>query len=90
MGYAPRSNDIQRIPQPRRSYKNTVVRLLHLFFSLSTFLIFFSGAENFQFLMLGPVFLVGLTHIGPSTEVIAGEGHIITAGGIDSHIHFHH
>ena len=26
--------------------------------------------------------------IGPSTEVIAGEGHIITAGGIDSHIHF--
>ena len=28
--------------------------------------------------------------LGPSTEVIAGEGHIITAGGIDSHIHFHH
>ncbi|WP_094675267.1 urease subunit alpha, partial [Hydrocoleum sp. CS-953] len=26
--------------------------------------------------------------IGPSTEVIAGEGHILTAGGIDSHIHF--
>ena len=26
--------------------------------------------------------------IGPSTEIIAGEGHIITAGGIDSHIHF--
>ncbi len=26
--------------------------------------------------------------IGASTEIIAGEGHIITAGGIDSHIHF--
>ena len=26
--------------------------------------------------------------IGPATEVVAGEGHIITAGGIDSHIHF--
>lgn len=26
--------------------------------------------------------------IGPTTEVVAGEGHIITAGGIDSHIHF--
>ncbi len=26
--------------------------------------------------------------IGPSTEAIAGEGHIITAGGIDTHIHF--
>lgn len=26
--------------------------------------------------------------IGPSTEIIAGEGMIITAGGIDSHIHF--
>ncbi len=26
--------------------------------------------------------------IGPSTEIIAGEGHILTAGGIDSHIHF--
>ncbi len=26
--------------------------------------------------------------IGPGTEVIAGEGHILTAGGIDSHIHF--
>jgi urease subunit alpha len=26
--------------------------------------------------------------IGPSTEVIAGEGHILTAGGFDSHIHF--
>ena len=27
-------------------------------------------------------------NIGPSTEIIAGEGKIITAGGIDSHIHF--
>jgi urease subunit alpha len=26
--------------------------------------------------------------IGPGTEVIAGEGHILTAGGIDTHIHF--
>ena len=26
--------------------------------------------------------------IGPSTEVIAGEGHILTAGGFDSYIHF--
>ncbi|TGD74822.1 urease subunit alpha [Mangrovimicrobium sediminis] len=27
-------------------------------------------------------------HIGPGTEVIAGEGQILTAGGIDAHIHF--
>ncbi|MDX2503960.1 MAG: urease subunit alpha [Gammaproteobacteria bacterium] len=26
--------------------------------------------------------------VGPGTEVIAGEGQIVTAGGIDSHIHF--
>ena len=26
--------------------------------------------------------------VGPTTEVIAGEGMILTAGGIDSHIHF--
>ena len=26
--------------------------------------------------------------VGPSTEAIAGEGHILTAGGFDSHIHF--
>ncbi len=26
--------------------------------------------------------------IGPGTEVIAGEGQILTAGGIDTHIHF--
>ncbi|MFN3267063.1 MAG: urease subunit alpha, partial [Deinococcales bacterium] len=26
--------------------------------------------------------------IGASTEIIAGEGHILTAGGIDTHIHF--
>ena len=26
--------------------------------------------------------------VGPGTEVIAGEGRILTAGGIDSHIHF--
>ncbi|MDA0770935.1 MAG: urease subunit alpha [Chloroflexi bacterium] len=28
------------------------------------------------------------TIIGPSTEIIAGEGKVVTAGGIDSHIHF--
>ena len=26
--------------------------------------------------------------IGPGTEILAGEGHILTAGGIDAHIHF--
>src|SRR5690349_13023152 len=26
--------------------------------------------------------------IGPGTEAIAGEGRIVTAGGIDSHVHF--
>jgi urease subunit alpha len=26
--------------------------------------------------------------IGPSTEIIAGEGRIVTAGGIDCHLHF--
>ena len=26
--------------------------------------------------------------IGPGTEAIAAEGHILTAGGFDSHIHF--
>ena len=26
--------------------------------------------------------------IGPSTEILAGEGKILTAGGIDAHIHF--
>ncbi|RTZ67595.1 MAG: urease subunit alpha, partial [Aquificaceae bacterium] len=26
--------------------------------------------------------------IGPATEIIAGEGSIVTAGGIDAHIHF--
>jgi len=26
--------------------------------------------------------------IGPATEIIAGEGKIVTAGGIDTHIHF--
>jgi len=26
--------------------------------------------------------------VGPGTEAIAGEGHIVTAGGIDAHIHF--
>jgi urease subunit alpha len=26
--------------------------------------------------------------VGPGTEIIAGEGRILTAGGVDSHIHF--
>jgi len=26
--------------------------------------------------------------IGPATEIVAGEGMIVTAGGVDSHIHF--
>src|ERR1700745_1904243 len=26
--------------------------------------------------------------VGPGTEVIAGEGNIVTAGGIDTHVHF--
>ena len=26
--------------------------------------------------------------IGPATEIIAGEGRILTAGGMDAHIHF--
>jgi len=26
--------------------------------------------------------------IGPGTEILAGEGHILTAGALDSHIHF--
>src|SRR5262249_11168807 len=26
--------------------------------------------------------------IGPSTEILAGEGRILTAGGIDCHVHF--
>src|SRR5690606_38343019 len=26
--------------------------------------------------------------IGPGTEIIAGEGKILTAGGFDAHIHF--
>jgi urease subunit alpha len=26
--------------------------------------------------------------IGASTEIVAGEGHILTAGGIDTHVHF--
>jgi len=26
--------------------------------------------------------------IGPSTEIVAGEGRILTAGGVDTHVHF--
>ncbi|NCG08149.1 MAG: urease subunit alpha [Verrucomicrobia bacterium] len=38
-----------------------------------------------------PLIQSGITEgmvIGAGTEVIAGEGHIVTAGGFDSHIHF--
>ncbi|HVQ74691.1 MAG TPA: urease subunit alpha [Candidatus Binatia bacterium] len=38
-----------------------------------------------------PDIMAGVTPgmvIGASTEVIAGEGRIVTAGGIDSHVHF--
>lgn len=38
-----------------------------------------------------PLIQDGITEsmtVGAATEVIAGEGHIITAGGFDSHIHF--
>ncbi len=38
-----------------------------------------------------PDVMAGVSHslvVGPSTEAIAGEGFILTAGGIDSHIHF--
>ena len=26
--------------------------------------------------------------VGPRTEAIAAEGHIVTAGGVDTHIHY--
>ena len=38
-----------------------------------------------------PDVMAGVTKgmvVGVTTEVIAGEGHVLTAGGIDSHIHF--
>jgi urease subunit alpha len=38
-----------------------------------------------------PAVMAGVTPgmiIGPTTEAIAGEGMILTAGGIDSHVHF--
>src|SRR5207253_244071 len=38
-----------------------------------------------------PDLMTGVTEgmvVGASTEVIAGEGKIVTAGGLDSHIHF--
>src|SRR5439155_21136294 len=38
-----------------------------------------------------PDVMAGVTDtmvIGAGTEVVAGEGRIVTAGGIDSHIHF--
>ena len=38
-----------------------------------------------------PDIMAGVTpgmEVGPGTEVIAGEGKIITAGGVESHVHF--
>jgi urease subunit alpha len=53
------------------------------------------GVKNGRIVGIGkagnPDIMDGVTPhmvIGPTTEVIAGEGMIVTAGGIDSHIHF--
>jgi urease subunit alpha len=53
------------------------------------------GVRNGRIVALGkagnPDTMDGVTAglvIGPSTEVIAGNGLILTAGGIDSHVHF--
>lgn len=53
------------------------------------------GIKNGRIVGLGkagnPDVMAGVTKgmvVGVTTEVIAGEGHIVTAGGIDSHIHF--
>ena len=43
-----------------------------------------AGNPDIQPGLSGPNSIV----VGPGTEVIAGEGMIVTAGGIDSHIHF--
>ncbi|WP_018227678.1 urease subunit alpha [Methyloversatilis universalis] len=43
-----------------------------------------AGNPDIQPGLSGPDAIV----IGPGTEIIAGEGMIVTAGGIDSHIHF--
>ncbi len=51
------------------------------------------GIKNGRIAAIGkagnPDTQAGVTmEIGPGTEVIAGEGQILTAGGIDAHIHF--
>src|SRR3984893_1025083 len=51
------------------------------------------GIKNGRILAIGkagnPDIQPGVTIvIGPGTELIAGEGKIVTAGGIDTHIHF--
>ncbi len=51
------------------------------------------GLKNGRILKIGkagnPDIQPGVTIvIGPGTEIIAGEGRILTAGGFDSHIHF--
>jgi urease subunit alpha len=51
------------------------------------------GIKNGRICSIGhagnPLLQDGITMtIGASTEIIAGEGQIITAGGIDTHIHF--
>ena len=53
------------------------------------------GLKNGRICGLGkagnPLLMDGVSEdlcIGPSTEILAGEGKILTAGGIDAHIHF--
>ncbi len=53
------------------------------------------GIKNGRICGLGkagnPLLMDGVSEdlcIGPSTEILAGEGKILTAGGIDAHIHF--
>ncbi len=51
------------------------------------------GIKNGRIITIGKAGNPDVQHgvnivIGPGTEIIAGEGKILTAGGIDSHIHF--
>ena len=53
------------------------------------------GVKNGRIVGIGkagnPAIMDGVSpalEIGPGTEVIAGEGLIVTAGGVDSHVHF--
>jgi len=53
------------------------------------------GIRNGRIVAIGksgnPDLMVGVTpgmEIGPGTEVVAAEGKIVTAGGVESHVHF--